>query len=179
MKKFTFCSIIVAFALCVAAVAQTGAGGAQGTQGSSPSMGQQPNTAQPGMNQPGQSDQNTSTTKAERKLKGCVQSQGGQYVLETKKGKAINLTGQDVSAHVGHEVAVKGNFESAGAGMSPSSSGNSAGAGEKTFNVSNVEMISDTCSAGKNKGSSGNMGTGASPNGTSPSSGTTGTTPPQ
>lgn len=192
MKKFTLCSIIVTFALCVATVAQTsGAGGVQGTQGSSPSMGQQPSTSQqpgqqPGMNAPmGQTDQNTSskgTGKGERKLKGCVQSQGGQHVLETKKGKAVNLTGQDVSAHVGHEVAVKGNFESGGgAGMSASSSGNTAGGAEKTFNVTSVDMISDTCGGGKNKGTSGNMGTSPSgnPSGTNPSSGTTGTTPPQ
>jgi hypothetical protein len=182
MKKFTLCSILVAFALCVAAVAQTHASGAQGTQGSSPSMGQQPTTSQPsqpGMSgQTGQTDQNTNANR-ERKLKGCVQSQGGQYVLETKKGKAINLTGQDVSAHVGHEVAVKGNFESGGA-MSQSSSG-SASNGEKTFNVTNVDMISDTCAAGKNKGTSGGMSNTpeANPNGNGQSSGSTGTTPPQ
>jgi len=183
--KITLCSIIVAFALCVAGVAQTSSpSGAPGTQGSSPTMGQQPGTNQPGTTAPmGQSEQSPNPSKAERKLKGCVQSQGGQYVLETKKGKAVNLTGQDVSAHVGHEVAVKGNFESGNnAGMSPSSgSSNGAGNGEKTFNVNSVEMISESCGGGKNKGTSGNVG--SSPNGstsgTNPSSGTTGTTPPQ
>jgi hypothetical protein len=186
MKKFTLCSVIVTFALCVAAVAQTsGAGGAQGTQGSSPSMGQS-SSQQPGMGTgTGQTDQNTNRAeKSERKLKGCVQSQGGQYVLETKKGKAVNLTGQDVSAHVGHEVALKGNFESGGSsGMTASSSGNTAGAGEKTFNVTNVEMISESCGGGKNKGTSGTMGgPGTGPSGNTPSSGTgtgTGTTPPK
>jgi len=186
MKKFTLCSVIVAFALCVAAVAQTsGAGGAQGTQGSSPSMGL-PASQQPGMGSgAGQTDQNTSPNRAEkseRKLKGCVQSQGGQYVLENKKGKAVNLTGQDVSAHVGHEVALKGNFESGGAaGMSASSGTTTAGAGEKSFNVTNVEMISESCGGGKTKGTSGTMGgPGTGPGGNTPSSGTgTGTTPPQ
>jgi hypothetical protein len=126
--------------------------------------------------------------KSEKKLKGCVQSQGGSYVLETKKGKAVNLTGQDVSAHVGHEVAVKGTWESGGAYSSGSSStsasgGNASGSEkEKTFNVASVDMISDGC-GGKTKGSSGSMG--ASPSGSSNPSGTgnsgTGTSnqPPQ
>jgi hypothetical protein len=115
-------------------------------------------------------DQTTNTTKSERKMKGCVQSQGGQYVLETKKGKDVALTGQDVSAHVGHEVAVKGAWEKGGS-MSPTSSG-TASSNEKTFNVSSVDMISDTC-GGKSKGKS--SGAGAGTTGTSG----TGTQPPQ
>jgi hypothetical protein len=177
--------------LCaVAAVAQTGSPGGQQSRGSSPGMGQQqpnyPSSQQPGTSrQPGTmgpSEQNTGgKTAGEKKLKGCVQSQGGQYVLETKKGKAVNLAGQDVSAHVGHEVAVKGNWESGGgAGMTSSSStGKEAGAG-KTFNVTSVDMISESC-GGKGKGSSGAMGSspsgssGTNPSGTNPS----GTNPPQ
>jgi hypothetical protein len=192
-------SMFVAFAFFVAtAVAQSGTapGGGQGTTGSSPSMGQpggqQPGGQQPGMTQPdnsapmgqtGQTDQNNSgmghsdKDKGEKKLKGCVQSQGGQYVLESKHGKAIALTGQDVSAHVGHEVAVKGAWES-GSSTATASSGN-AGSSEKTFNVSSVDMISDTCK-GSSKGTSGNMGsgTGTAPNGNNPNGTGTGA-PPQ
>jgi hypothetical protein len=195
MRKLTL-SLFVAFALCTAAaVAQTTPGGSQGTTGSSPSMsqpGQQPGT-QPGdtSGSMGQTDQTNNpnqahsksekSEKGEKKLKGCIQSQGGQYVLETKKGKAVALTGQDVSAHVGHEVSVKGTWESGGGSMSATSSSGSASGSEKTFNVASVDMISDSC-GGKNKekGSSGNMGT--SPSSTSPSStGNTGNTsqPPQ
>jgi hypothetical protein len=78
-----------------------------------------------------QTDQNgPSANKGEKKLKGCVQSQAGQYVLETKKGKAIALAGQDVSAHVGHEVAVKGTWESGNAsGMSSTSTGSGTNSG--------------------------------------------------
>src|SRR4029077_4135117 len=141
MKKLSL-SICLAFAFFVAsAVAQTAPGGSQGTQNSSPGMSrpaQQPGGMnQPDANTPGaQTDQGTANqnhNNGEHKLKGCVQSQGGQYVLETKKGKTVTLTGQDVSAHVGHEVAVKGAWES-GSGMSSTASGN-AGASEKTFNV--------------------------------------------
>jgi len=173
MNKFVL-SMIAAFALCVAtAVAQSGPG-AQGTQGSSPTMSQTPGAnPQPGMNQPGATttDQNSGSMgnnqaekaeKGEKKLKGCVQAQGGQATLETKKGKEIALTGQDVSAHNGHEVELKGTWASGS--MSQSSSGAS---GEKTFNVTDVKMISETCKGSKEKGSS-SMGTGTT--GTNPSS---------
>lgn len=190
MKKFTF-SLVMACALCTAvAVAQMApGGGGQGTQSSPGTMGrsdQQPGMAQPGTSSPSDQTGNTSnrTEKGEKKLKGCVQSQGGQYVLETKKGKAVALTGQDVSAHVGHEVAVKGEWEKGGSGaMSESSTGTAAGH-EKTFNVASVDMISDTC-GGKHKEKSSDMGnsshgsnpanTGAGSTGTSG----TGTQPPQ
>jgi hypothetical protein len=124
-------------------------------------QGQQPN-----------STGSTNSSKGEKKLKGCVQSQGGQTMLETKKGKDVALTGQDLSAHNGHEVEVKGTWESGGgAGMSQSSTGAS---GEKTFNVTDVKMISESC-GGKTKGSSSSMGTtpGAG-NSTGSSTGSTG-----
>jgi hypothetical protein len=194
MRKLSV-SLCLAFAFFVAsAIAQMAPGGAsQGTQNSSPSMqqpGQYPNQ-QPGMGQPDntspttQTDQgaaNQNRNNGEHKLKGCVQSQGGQYVLETKKGKTVTLTGQDVSAHVGHEVAVKGTWESGSSGMSSTASGN-AGTSEKTFNVTKVDLISETCS-GKGMGHSGNMGNSSgsgngTSNGSSPSGSGTSTQPPQ
>jgi hypothetical protein len=174
MKKFTL-SILVALTLCAAtAVAQ--ARGAQGTQGSSPSMGspntqQQPGTAQPGMGSDqtsptAQTDQNTANNheeKGEKTMKGCIQSQNGQYVLETKKGN-IPLTGQDVSAHVGHEVKVKGTWEKGStAGMAGSTESSTAGsASHGMFNVSNVDMVSENCKI-KTKSNSGNMGSTTNP----------------
>ena len=193
MKKASMCMLVaLALFITTAAVAQRSP---QGTQGSSPGM-QQPGgagqpSAQPGQpgypsgQQPGadngtmsgQTDQNAQKPeKSEKKLKGCVQSEGGQYLLQTKKGN-INLTGQDVSAHVGHEVAVKGMWES-GAG---SSSAASSGTSGKTFNVASVDMVSDTCKENK-KGNPGSMG-GSSPSGTGTSTGSstgnTGSQPPQ
>ncbi len=194
MRKLAL-SVIVAFAFYVtAAVAQSGnmGGSNQGSQGSAPSA--QPGQTQPG--QPGGPDMGPSTgatseqhgtannntgdhSQGEKKLKGCVQSQGGQYVLESKHGKAVMLTGQDLSAHVGHEVKVKGTWESGNAsGMSSSStstsstSGNNAG-GEKTFNVTNVEMVSDSCKgSSKNNNSGSNSGMGAGSTGSSTGTGT-------
>src|SRR6266568_4651665 len=185
MKKLSLCTL-VALALLVssAAIAQAG-GSPQGTQGSSPGMSQPGSAGQqqpgyPSSQQPGstgtmgsQTDQNAPSQKrekSEKKLKGCVQSEGGQYMLQTKKGN-IALTGQDVSAHAGHEVAVKGTWESGGGSNSSAASTGSSG---KTFSVASVDMISDSCS-GK-KGNSGSMGT-SSPSGSS--TGNTGTQPPQ
>jgi hypothetical protein len=88
------------------------------------------------------------STKGEHKLTGCVRSTNGEYLLETKKGKSVPLAGQDVSAHVGHTVAVHGTWSSAGSSESSMSSGSGA-KGEKSFNVSSVDMISDSCSADK------------------------------
>jgi hypothetical protein len=189
MKKFTI-SLVVACTVCVsAAVAQMAPGNpSQGTQQSSPGMGG-PRGQQPGMGQPDQNDPTNQTNQTgnntnrtdngERKLKGCVQSQAGQYMLETKKGKDIALTGQDVSTHVGHEVALKGTWEKGS--MSQSSTGN---ASEKAFNVTDVKMISDSC-GGKGRHSdmnnSSNTGSGSSPGNTGSTQGTgaTGTQPPQ
>jgi Protein of unknown function (DUF5818) len=118
--------------------------------------GQNPGYGNPGMNQ-GTSEHKGA--KGEKKLKGCVQSQGGQYMLETKSGKTIPLTGQDLSAHVGHEVAVHGAWsgsnEMSGASGTSGSMGNGGG---HAFDVTSVDMISDTCGGGKhNKGGSGSM----------------------
>ena len=184
MKKLSL-SVCLACAFFVAsAVAQMAPGGGQGSQNSSPSMSR-PGQQQPGgMNQPdpntpsAQTDQNTASqnqNNGEHKLKGCVQSQGGQYMLETKKGKTVALAGQDVSAHVGHEVSLKGTWES---GMSATSSGNTgASSSSKTFNVTEVKMVSDTC-GGKKSGSM-DHSYGNSSGTSSPNSGTTSSQPPQ
>jgi hypothetical protein len=186
MKKLSL-SVCLACAFFVAsAVAQMAPGGGQGTQNSSPSMSQPSQQQQPGgMNQPDantpgtQTDQNTNTANqnqnnGEHKLKGCVQSQGGQYVLETKKGKAVALAGQDVSAHVGHEVKVKGTWES---GMSATSSSNSGSSG-KTFNVTEVKMVSDTC-GGKSQSGSMDHSSGSTSGTSSPSTSSPNSQPPQ
>ncbi len=190
MRKLSLCTFVALALLVTAAVAQSSGRGSQGSMSQpgqqQPGYGQQqPGSAQPDSSAQGQTDQNNPSQnkmeKSEKKLKGCVQSQGGQYVLETKKGKAVSLTGQDVSAHVGHEVSVKGTWESSG-GAGSAASTSSAGGSEKTFNVASVDMISDSC-GGKAK-SSGSMG--ASPSGTGSNSGSSGsstgtgnTQPPQ
>jgi len=183
MKKLLLSMCLACAFFVASAAAQMAPGGSQGTQNSSPSM-QQPGQQQPGgMNQPdnsssAQTDQSRANqnhnSMSEKKIKGCVQSQGGQYTLETKKGKTVALTGQDVSAHVGHEVEVKGTWDK---GMSATSSG-STGASSKTLNVTEVRMISDTCS-GKGMSHSGSMDHSSTGTGNSSNSGTPTSQPPQ
>ncbi len=177
MKKLAL-SILVAFAFSMAAVAQTAT---DPSQGSSPSMSQ-PSQQQPGMPtqqqpQPDSSASQSTPTSGdtpsteksgkEKQLRGCVQSQGGQYVLESKKGKSVALTGQDVAAHVGHEVSLKGTWESGSTGTGVSTASGSAS--EKTFNVTSVEMISETC-GGKSS---------TTPNSSSPEGSGSTSNPPQ
>lgn len=96
MRKLSV-SLCLAFAFFMAsAVAQRApGGGSQGTQNSSPSTqqpGQYPNQRPDNTSPTAQTDQSTANqnrNNGEHKLKGCVQSQGGQHVLETKKGKTV------------------------------------------------------------------------------------------
>jgi len=88
-------------------------------------------------------------TKGEKKLKGCIQSSGGSYTLEQKGGKDTPLSGSDLSSHVGHMVTVHGSYGSGSSGAS-SSTGMSAGSGQ-TFNVTKIEMVSESCSLDKGK----------------------------
>jgi hypothetical protein len=175
MKKFLMCSCTALVFLVASAVAQTSSPtdpttpNTQGTQSSSPSMGQQ-GASQGSMSQGSMSgDSTNSTMKADKtKMKGCIQSQGGQYILQTKRGKDVMLSGQDVSAHVGYEVTLHGTWEAAGgntSGMSNTSSANASPSG-KSFNVTSVDMISDTCTTGKANDK--NSGTGMSGPGTIP-----------
>jgi len=121
---------------------------------------QMPTTTQPetspsqtpdmgGSNNPQASNQ----SQGEKKLKGCIQSQGGSYVLEEKHGKTVALTGSsDLSSHVGHTVAVHGRFSSGSDSAAKSSVSTGAGAaGAEQFIVSKIDMVSETCKMDKDK----------------------------
>ena len=162
MKK-SILSIAASFVfLAAVSFAQTTpADSSQGTQGASPSTQQDPSMGQgsssgqsgSGMGQ-GSSTGQGSEMKGEKKMKGCIKSEGGQYMLEDKHGKSTSLSGQDLSAHVGHEVTVHGSWGSGSSSdSSAASSGGSMGSG-KTFNVTKVDMVSETCTMGKSKSSS-------------------------
>lgn len=143
----------------------------QGTTGSSPAAsapyGAQGQSQSPegtnsprGMNSKPMASQNSGygqsgnaqPANGEKKMKGCVKSEGGQYMLETKSGKSIPLTGKDVSEHVGHEVMLHGTWAKSGdmSGMS----GGSMGKGEHAFEVTSIDHLSSTCSGKSSKGSS-------------------------
>lgn len=106
-----------------------------------------------------------STSKAKHQAKehtveGCIQQSGDEFMLQTGKRKDIELesTG-DLKAHVGHTVKVTGMWdraadksEAAGQGHEGHESAAAEtkehhGMKEHHFKVSNVQMVSDTCTA--------------------------------
>src|SRR5437762_3159934 len=118
-----------ALLFAVASMAQTSPStdNSQGTQASSPATtspsaqsgpGNDSSMGQGSSNSGSSMGQGSSTTgsekgsmKGEKKLKGCIKSEGGNYMLEEKSGKTVPLAGADVSAHSGHEVTVHGSWE--------------------------------------------------------------------
>lgn len=139
-----------AILFAVAAFAQTSSQGTTSNPNSSPTMQEQ---------QQGQMGNNGSMGNAEKpamknhKMEGCVEQENGQYVLETRHGKQIPLTGQDVASHVGQTVRVMGTWAHNGA-MSGSENGTSSNSGESAFDVSSVHMISQTCKMEHKSGTS-------------------------
>jgi len=125
-----------------------------------------------------------SSTKGEKKLKGCIESQGGQYMLREKNGNQVQLTGSaDLASHVGHQVTVHGTYESNSASASgssndskmPSASGSptanpsaSSSSSGQQFMVNKIDHEASTC---KVKGANVDANPGAGMSGTS-SSGT-------
>jgi hypothetical protein len=88
---------------------------------------------------------------AQHTINGCVQFRNGLSVLETKEGKEIPLTGQSVSAHVRHKVALKGTWEDARATSVETTTADAQrdspfeSTGGKIFKVNDVKMISESC----------------------------------
>lgn len=137
--------IITAMLFAVTAFAQAGSQGTTSSpsSSSSPAMGQES----------GMSSGSMGKMKS-HKIEGCVEQANGQYVLETKKGKQIALTGEDVAAHAGHTVVLTGTW--AGNNNMSGAASNSKGMGENAFDVTNVKMVSHSCKM--TKGNMGNMG---------------------
>jgi hypothetical protein len=198
--KHVALTVVFTLVFGLAALAQTQSSDQQGSSSPSSSQSQtspstSPSTSQtPDMSTPPSGKQTSgSEAKGEKKLKGCVESQGGQYVLREKNGKEVALTGSaDFASHVGHTVTVHGTVEKSGAGSMGSSSGtsgsqtssgtsgsqtSSAGAGgtgssasspAEQITVSKIDHVSDTCKFDKGKSSKSDTGAGSST--TSPTS---------
>src|SRR5882724_3765421 len=158
--KHIIIATIFALVFGLAAVAQTTPGNPQATpQGTNPSA-QPQTTPPPSPDMSSSGNQSAATeTKGEKKLKGCIQSEGGKYILQDKHGKDVALTGsQDFASHVGHTVTIHGTFASgsdasSSGGASPTASGSggmSASTGQQ-FMVSKLDMVSETCGSEKGK----------------------------
>src|SRR5438105_11628653 len=127
MKVIGTMFMLVMFAAAASAQASSGSMGsspqstpsASTTQSTTPD--QNPATTSTGQSTTTTSDQNantqttttqTTTTQAKKSLTGCVRSQNGSFVLEEKNGKTAKLaSSEDLSAHGGHVVKVRGDWE--------------------------------------------------------------------
>jgi hypothetical protein len=161
MNKF-----LLMLATCLAF---TAASMAQGTQQTSPRPTYPSGNSSPSMQQDSQQgSMANSANKGEKKVKGCIRSENGKYVLESKNHKMIALTGsEDFAPHVGHTVTVHGNFlggssspmsENAPTAAGTSSAGSSSGGEGSEFQVSKMDMVSESCTLEKQKGTKGDMG---------------------
>lgn len=129
---------IFALAFGLTGFAQTIAGPTQSPQGTDRIATPSPDASNP-------------SASVEKKLKGCIQSQGNKYVLQDKRGKEISLGGShSLLAHVGHTVTVHGKYGN-GSDAASSATSNGGITGDQ-FQVSKVDMVSDTCTAAKGKG---------------------------
>jgi hypothetical protein len=103
----------------------------------------------------------SSLNTGEKKLTGCVGSDNGRYLLRSKPHKKIWVSGpQDFAPHVGHTVTLYGTFLDPTAPATPArkdqgevESPNRQGT---NFQVSRIEMVSETCllKSGKGTGNS-------------------------
>jgi len=154
--KHIVIATILAMVFGLAAVAQTTPGNPQATpQGTNPSA-QPQTTPPPSPDMSSSGNQSAATeTKGEKKLKGCIQSEGGNYMLQDKHGKDVALSGsQDFASHVGHTVTVHGTFangaDASNSASATSSGGMSASNGQQ-FVVSKLDMVSESCTKEKGK----------------------------
>jgi hypothetical protein len=89
----------------------------------------------------------TSTNFEEKKLKGCLLSEGGKYVLQERRGRAIALAGsEELGSHVGHTVTARGTFLTGEANNRSSMT-----ASRPIFAVSKLDMVSDSCGFDKTR----------------------------
>ena len=188
MKQIAL-TVVFALVFGLAALAQTQSSDQQGSSSPSSSQSQASPSTSPSTSQtPDMSSQSSQKSpgaeaKGEKKLKGCIESQGGQYLLKEKNGKEVALTGSaDFASHVGHTVTVHGTPEKGGAAGSMGTSGSekssasagamgsSASSSGEQFMVSKIDHVSDTCKYEKgSKSGENDMGTGSNST-TSPTS---------
>ena len=80
----------------------------------------------------------------EKTLTGCLAAGTEPDTFKLMEGKkSIEVTGQDLSQHVGHEVKLTGSWEKEAEANAKKG---------KEFKVANIQHISDTCSATKSAG---------------------------
>ncbi|MBV9669693.1 MAG: hypothetical protein JOZ43_01945 [Acidobacteriales bacterium] len=98
----------------------------------------------------------SSSSASGQSYEGCIKEKHGKFWLVSNDGTKYQLNStQDLSAHKNHEVKITGDAGSASASSSAVSSSDMSGKSNKkdkdanaqTLNVTNVEMVSTSCSA--------------------------------
>ena len=89
----------------------------------------------------------SSMDRGEQKLTGCIRSDNGRYVIASKLNRKIWLSGaEDFGPHKGHTVTLHGSYLNdiavANKGTSADSTASRPGS---NFQVSKIEMVSNTC----------------------------------
>ena len=94
------------------------------------------------------SSQTGAASSGKTTVQGCLQSSNGTYTLTDKSGTTYQLQGDasKPSAHVGHEVKIKGTTSSSSA-TSSSMGGPAGGTQQPMLTVENMKHISKTCQA--------------------------------
>ena len=91
---------------------------------------------------PGKSSGTAGTT-----IQGCLSQEGAYYYLTDSSGKKIHLVGYNgkgITAHVGHTVAITGNWTTKTTDTTVAGSESTAKVAQ-VFNVKNIQHISDSC----------------------------------
>ena len=149
--KNTITVIICASVLGTAAAAQT-MPTVREQSGSMPTV--QSESSSPQYSNISNSGNQNSAAIGEKRLKGCLISQGGKYVLQDKRGKEVALAGSaELGSHIGHMVTVRGTFANGDANHRTAATYSAAtyNAAGGTFMVSKLDPISDSCGSDKNK----------------------------
>jgi hypothetical protein len=147
-------TLLLMLAVCLTFTAASMAQNTQQTSPNSPSMQQD---SQPG-------SMANSENKGDKKIRGCIRSENGNYMLESKHHKMITLTGsEDFAPHVGHTVTLYGTFlPGPAAGAGAENAGTTAGASSagqgSNFQVSKMYMVSESCILENQKGMKSNKG---------------------
>lgn len=102
----------------------------------------------------------SSLNKGERKLTGCIRSDNGKYVVESRPHKKTWPSGaEDFAPHTGHTVILYGTYLN---GSTPAHSGRTdqkkssepaPSRQENNFQVTKIETVSDTCAVNQAKAS--------------------------
>lgn len=149
MRKYTLVVLAVALLFAVGMMAQT-------SSGSSGSSSQYPSSSDQSGMQSGSQAGSSGSAASKTTVEGCVVRQATDYFIYPASGQPqhVSSSGQDVSAHLGHQVKAHGTSQpstsastSGTSGSTSATSTGSSSSGGTDFVVDKVDMIATNCPA--------------------------------